>query len=90
MLLFDQYFFNMDISITVSPQSQNLNHVYKTSMWRVSQNVYIGPSSYLMEKKGNVLILFIDSFSTFHKIKSKTYIKNLRHRSLHIYVNNDM
>ena len=38
----------------------------------------------------NILIFVKDKFSTIDKMKIRTYIKNLRHRSLHIYVKNDV
>ena len=50
----------------------------------LSQNFKIGPSFLLMSKK---FLLFLHSyFSRFHKIKSRTYIENLRHSSLQMNV----
>ena len=52
----------------------------------MSQIVDIGPSFDFMSKNGKILIFFHDYFSRFHKIKTRTYIKNLRHGSLHMNV----
>ena len=46
----------------------------------MSQNLKIGLSSLFMSKNG--VSFFHYYFSRFHKIKSRTYIKNLRHCSL--------
>ena len=56
----------------------------------MSQHFNIGPSLYLYKKMGNFLIFFKDKFFTFHKIKTRTYVEKLRHRSLTIYVKNDV
>ena len=37
----------------------------------------------LCEKTGNVFVIFCHIFSTFHKKRMRTCIKNLRHSSLH-------
>ena len=52
----------------------------------MSQNFDIGPSFIFMSKMGRFLLFFHDYFSRFHKIKTKTYIMNLRHRSLQMNV----
>ena len=44
----------------------------------------LGPSFYLCEKTGNFYSIFKTIFfSKYHKTKTKTYIKNRRHGSLH-------
>ena len=55
----------------------------------VSQICYMWPSFYFMIKNGK---LFVIVFLTviFHKIRIKTYIKILRHRSLHMHVKNNL
>ena len=50
----------------------------------MSQNLNIGCS--FMSKNGKIFVIFHDYFSTFHKIKTRTLIKDLRHGSLHINV----
>ena len=52
----------------------------------MSQFFYIGPSFDLMTKNGKILMIFSLLFSRFHKIKTRAYLKNLRHASLHINV----
>ena len=53
----------------------------------MSKNSDIGPSFYFMQKQGKPFDIFLkDKFSTFHEIKTRTFIKNLRHSSLCIYV----
>ena len=52
----------------------------------VSQNFKIVPSSLFMSKNGKILIIFHNYFSRIHKIKSRTYIRNLRHSSLQMNV----
>ena len=48
---------------------------------------YLGLSFDFMKKKtGRFSLFFLTKFSTFHKTKTKTYIKNLRHGSLHMNV----
>ena len=37
----------------------------------------------LCKKTGNFFVIFLNIFSTFHKKRMRTCIKNLRHRSLH-------
>ena len=37
----------------------------------------------LSKKTGNFLVIFLNIFSTFHKIRMRTYIKILRHSSLY-------
>ena len=54
----------------------------------VSQIFNVGPSFFLCQKTGNFLSFFAKQFSTFHKIKTRTYIRNLRHASLHLYLMN--
>ena len=41
---------------------------------------------FLCQKTGRFLLIFHNYFSRFHKIKSRTYIKNLRHGSLQMNV----
>ena len=48
----------------------------------MSQNLKIGLSSLFMSKNGKIFSFFHYYFSRFHKIKSRTYIKNLRRSSL--------
>ena len=52
----------------------------------MSQNFKIGLSFFLCQKNGKFLLFFHNYFSRFHKIKSRTYIKNLRHYSLQLNV----
>ena len=42
----------------------------------------------LCQKTGNFWWFFSLSISTFHKIKTRTYIKILRHTSLHLHLKN--
>ena len=58
--------------------------VYNTQMeGTVSQISSIGPSFDFMIKNGKlVVIVFFDIYCSFHKMKNKSSIKNLRHRSL--------
>ena len=51
----------------------------------MSQSFNIGLIFYFMSKKGNFLEILYTHISTFHKIKMKTSIKNLRHVSLDNY-----
>ena len=51
----------------------------------MSQNLKI-VLSFFMSKNGKIFIIFFFFFSRFHKIKSGTYIKNLRHGSLQMNV----
>ena len=44
---------------------------------------FLGPSFDFMTKKGNFLSFFSIQLSTFHKMKTRTLIKILRHASLH-------
>ena len=37
----------------------------------------------LCKKTGNFLVIFLNIFSTFYKIRMMMYIKNLRHSSLY-------
>ena len=37
----------------------------------------------LCKKKGNFLVIFLNIFSTFHKIRMRIYITILRHSSLY-------
>ena len=49
----------------------------------LSQIFKLGPTFYFITKNGKLYAIFFSIiFSTMHKIKSKPYIKNLRHRSL--------
>ena len=66
--------------------------VYNTQMEEtVSQIFDIGPSFYFMIKNGKLLVIFFLTFILhFHKMRTKTYIKILRHRSLHIYPKNKL
>ena len=41
---------------------------------------------FLCQKTGRFLLFFYNYFSRFHKIKSRTYIKNMRHGSLQMNV----
>ena len=41
---------------------------------------------FLSKKTGRFSLFFHDYFSRFHKIKTRTYIQNLRHYSLHANV----
>ena len=52
----------------------------------MSQIFKICLSFLFMSKNGKILIIFHNYFSRFHKIKSRTYIKNLRHGSLQMNV----
>ena len=52
----------------------------------MSQILYIGPSFIFMSKNGKIFIICNDYFSRYHKIKTRTYIKNLRHGSLQMNV----
>ena len=52
----------------------------------MSQNFDIGLSFILMSKNGKIFKKKFDYFSTFHRIKTRTYIKHLRHRSLQMDV----
>ena len=54
----------------------------------MSQNVNIGLSFICMTKSGKILYLFslLIFFYRFHKIKTRTYIKKLRHGSLKMNV----
>ena len=63
-------------------------HVYNIHLkGTMSQNFKIGPSFLFMSKNGKIFLLFFHNyFSRFHKIKSRTYIKNLRHGSLQMNV----
>ena len=47
---------------------------------------YLGFSLDFMKKTGRFSSFFQTKFSTFNKIKTKTYIKNLRHYSVHMSV----
>ena len=49
----------------------------------VSQIFNLGFSLDLITKTGNFLTFFQNTYSTFHKVKSRTEIKNLRHGFLH-------
>ena len=62
-------------------------HVYNIHLeGTMSQNVKIGLSLLLCQKTGRILLFFHNYFSRFHKIESRTYIKNLRYSSLHMNV----
>ena len=50
----------------------------------VSQIFYLGPCYNFMSKNGKILVILKNKFSTFDKTKTRTYIKNLRHGSLHM------
>ena len=52
----------------------------------MSQNRDIGHSFNFMPKNGKIFFFFYDYFSTFHKIKTRTYIEILRHGSLQMNV----
>ena len=52
----------------------------------MSQNFDIGSSCIFIQKNGKILIIFSLLFFTFHKIKSRTSIKILRHGSLQMNV----
>ena len=53
----------------------------------VSQNVDVGASYFFyLKKREDFLFFFHDYFSRFHQIKTRTYIQNLRHSSLHLNV----
>ena len=57
----------------------------------VSQIFDIGPSFYFMIKNGKLLVIFfLNIYSSFHKMRTKTYIKILRHGSTHIYPKNKL
>ena len=48
----------------------------------MSQNLYLGLGFNFMTKTGNFYVIFLYYFSRFHKIKTRPYIKDLRHSSL--------
>ena len=48
----------------------------------MSQNVDIAPGFICMSKNGKFFFIFHNYFSRFHKIKTRTYIENLRYGSL--------
>ena len=52
----------------------------------MSQIFDLGISLDFMIKTGRFSYFFQTKFSTFDKIKTKTYIKNLRHSSLHMSI----
>ena len=82
-------FLNSDFSVTIYVIEMILSVcAHKVPLeGSVSQNLNIGPSYYFMSKNGKLFVnffqIYIFSISTFHKIKTKTYIKILRHPSLH-------
>ena len=52
----------------------------------MSQISDLGLSLYFMSKNGKLLVFFFTQFSTLHSIKTRTYIRNLRHNALDKYV----
>ena len=52
----------------------------------MSQNFKIGLSLLFISKTGRFILFFHNYFSRFHKIKFRTYIKNVRHCPLQMNV----
>ena len=56
---------------------------------RVSQIIDTGPRFDFITKKGETCCyFFLGIYSSFHKMRTKIYIKILRHLPLHIYHKN--
>ena len=73
----------MDISVTLKDFKMKFSmHVLKVLLeGTVSQIFYLGLSFYFIKITGNFLLFFKTVFSRLHKIKTGTYITNLRHCS---------
>ena len=67
--------FSLNIGGTLSQFYRYVDSIHMKGT--VSQNVDICHSFIYMQKKGKILIIFHDYFSTFHKIKTRTYIKKI-------------
>ena len=88
--IFSNIFLTSIFHLLLGPQSYNLHHMYKILIWRewCLKMLILVLVFFLCKKTGNFFMFFKEKFSTFHKIKTITFIKNLRHRFLRIYIKN--
>ena len=77
---------NMNISVIVQDFSMKFSmHVLRVLLEGAMSQIFdLCLSFYFMSKKGNFLLFFKTFFSRLHKIKTRAYIKNLRHGSLNM------
>ena len=83
--LFSLYFFNKDISFNIPWKFLIFDiHVHDGhSEGSVSRIFYLGPSFYFMQSRKEKFLKNEQKLPVFwHKIKTKDWIKNLRHASL--------
>ena len=86
--IFHYYFLTQDFSLNIIwillIFHKHVDNMHSKEI--MSQNLDIGLSFIFISKNGKIFVIFYSFFSTFHKIKTRTYINNLRHGSLQVGV----